>query len=40
MGANWVLNLTFGSKHVTRSQMDYFGKGLQVFSPKITFTCK
>ncbi len=26
-----------GSKTVTRSQNDYFGKGLQVFSPKTNF---
>jgi hypothetical protein len=28
------------SKPITRSQKDYFGKGLQVFFLKKTFTCK
>jgi hypothetical protein len=26
--------LTFGSKLVTKNQKDYFGKGLQILSPK------
>jgi hypothetical protein len=29
-----------GSKPITKSQNDYFGKGLQVFFPKNNFTCK
>ncbi len=31
---NHTINLAWGSKLITRSQQDYFGKGLQVFFPK------
>jgi hypothetical protein len=38
-GFYWLV-ITCGSKPITRSQTYYFGKGLQVFFRKITFTCK
>jgi hypothetical protein len=35
-GLYWLL-IASGSKHITRSQTNYFGKGLQVFFPKNNF---